>query len=493
MKTIVVGAGISGLAAAIRLAARGVNVEVFEKNDRAGGRMNIVEGKGFRFDLGPTIVMMPEIYRDVFRAAGRNPDDYIPMTQLDPLYNLQFSETESHNVSTDLVKFTAFLESIGHRDTEGYLKYLSDIYERYVIAKNHFIEKSFHGPGDFWSPKSLINALRLKTFDSAWDSISRYVKDDRLRKLLSFQTLYIGIAPRNGPSIYTIIPMIEMVYGVWFMRGGMYALIEGMLKLLAELKVPVHLGSPVDEIIVEGGKACGIRTKGREERSDTVLCTADFPWAMKNLVKDKRAKGKYSDSKVDGMDYSCSCVLLYLGLNKKLPELEVHNIKFARDFEGNIKDIFSGRLPEDPSIYFYCPSKMDETLAPKKMEALYVLVPVPNLKGNEGLYTDEGIAAYRKLIMQRIKTYHGLEDIEEHIVFESIVTPRDFETRFNAYNGATFGLAPTLMQSNYFRPHIKSPSCANLYFAGSSVHPGAGVPIVLTSAKLAAEDILSER
>lgn len=493
MKTIIIGGGVSGLASAIRLAAKGVEVEVFEKRERAGGRMNLVEGNGFRFDLGPTIVMMPDIYKDVFKAAGRNPDDYIPMTQLDPLYNLQFSPGEKHDVSTDLVHFTKYLEGISEQDAEGFLKYLGDIYGRYLIAKDNFIFKSFHGLSDILSPKSIRDILRLKTFDSAWHSISKYVKDDRLRKMLSFQTLYIGIAPKAGPSLYTIIPMIEMLYGVWFMKGGMYALVEGMLKLLGELKVPVHCSTAVDEIIVTGGAAKGVRIGDRIIEADTVLCTADFPWAMKNLIRDKKARGRYTDKKIEKMEYSCSCMMLYLGIKKKLPDLQVHNITFAQDFERNITDIFSGKLPEDPSLYFYCPSKMDASLAPKGSEALYVLIPVPNLKGNRALYEAASLARYREIILKRIEGVEGLGDIRKHIVFEKMVTPLDFEKDVNAYHGATFGLAPTLLQSSYFRPHNKSSTCKGLYFAGSSVHPGAGVPIVLTSAKIAADDILSNR
>lgn len=497
MKAIVVGAGVSGLATAIRLAAKGHQVEVFEKEARAGGRMGLVEGEGYRFDLGPTIVMMPDVYRDVFRAAGRNPDDYIPMQQVEPLYNLRFADGETHAVHTDLVKLTSLLESVGEEDAKGYFRYLADIYGRYLIAKNHFIDRSFHGPLEFFGPRSLVNVLRLKTFDSAWDMVSRYVKDDRLRKLLSFQTLYIGIAPRKGPSLYTIIPMIEMMYGVWFLKGGMYAMVEAMLRLAGELGVKVHCSAPVEEILTErrGGKprAVGVRVGGREIRSDVVACTADFPWALKNLLKDRKARGAYSDAKIDRMEYSCSCYLLYLGLDKKLPELELHNISFARDFEGNIKDIFSGKLPDDPSMYFYCPSKYDQSLAPPGGEALYVLVPVPNAKGGAGLYSPESAARFRALVMDKMRAMPGLADVERHIVFESSFSPSDFASTFNAYNGATFGLAPTLLQSNYFRPHNTSSSCSGLYFAGSSVHPGAGVPIVLTSAKLAAQDILEGR
>lgn len=492
MKVIVVGAGVAGMAAAIRLAVAGAEVEIYEKLDKPGGKMNVIEGNGYRFDLGPTIVMMPEVYREVFEVAGRNPDDYIPMTELNPIYSLQFNEQETLKVSADMSSFTKLLEDISFQDAEGYYKYIADTYKKYVIAKDYFIEKSFNSALDFYNPKTLIKALQLKTLDSAHHTISKYVKDHRLQKMLSFQTLYIGISPYVAPSIYTIIPMIEMIYGVWFIKGGMYKMVEAMAKLCAELGVKINLNSAVEEIVIENSTAKGIMVNGEVLHADQVLCNADFPYAIKNLISEASVKGKYNDRKIDSMEYSCSCLLYYFGLDKKLSLEDVHNIIFSQDFDGNISDIFEGRLPEDPSMYFYIPSKLDASLAPEGGETLYVLVPVPNLKVGGELYSEENLANYKAKIMDKMKKVKGLEDFEEHIKFESVVTPVDFEEKLSAANGATFGLAPTLLQSNYFRPQTKALKCKGLYFTGSSVHPGAGVPIALTSAKLVAADMLKD-
>lgn len=491
-KVIVVGAGVGGLATAIRLQCQGYEVEIFEKEPMVGGKMNQLQGNGFKFDLGPTIVMMPQIYNEIFEVAGKNPKDYIPMESLDPIYSLTFHTGEKVTASTDLVKLTEFLEGISYEDAQGYLNYLSDVYKRYLVAKDHFIEKSFRGPKDFYNPKTLVQALKLKTFDSAYHTISKYVKDDRLRKLLSFQTLYIGISPYNGPSIYTIIPMIETVYGVWFIKGGMYTMAKSMEKLFIELGGKIHLNSPIDEILIENKKAIGVKLNSKEIKADHIVCNADFPYAMKNLIKEEKYKGKYNNKKIDKMKYSCSCFLMYLGLNKKLEDFEVHNILFAKDFDKNINDIFDGTLPEDPSMYFYIASKLDPSLAPEGKESLYVLVPVPELSKNKIDWNEETISNYRNRIIDIIKSKINIEDFESLIEFEKIITPIDFEERFNAYNGATFGLAPTLLQSNYYRPHNKASNCENLYFVGSSVHPGAGVPIVLTSAKLTANEVMKD-
>ena len=491
-KVIVVGGGIGGLASAIRLQNRGFNVEIYEKEEKLGGKMNQIKENGFTFDTGPTIVMMPDVYREVFTDSGRDPDDYINMEKVDPIYSIFYPDGDIVEVSTDLPHLTNYLEGISDEDAAGYLRYISETYDKYIIAKDHFIEKTFRKPTDFYNPKTLLNALKLKTFDSAYHSISKYIKDDKLRKLLSFQTLYIGISPYNGPSIYNIIPLIEMIYGVWFIKGGMYSLVEGMEKLFRELGGKVFLDSNVEEIIVENNYAVGIMLDGKRVKGDMVLCNADFPYAMKELLGEEEKEKKYSDEKIDKMDYSCSCFMLYLGVDKKLDSFDLHNIIFGKDFDGNIDDIFEGRLPMDASMYFYRPTKLDESLAPVGSEVLYVLVPIPNLTHKNIVWNDETINSYKEHILDKMEALPNLEDLREHITFEKIYTPKDFEGRFNAYNGATFGLAPTLMQSNYFRPQNKSRKVDNLYFAGSSSHPGAGVPIVLTSAKLAVENILMD-
>ena len=491
-KIIIIGAGVAGLASAVRLQSQGFRVEIYEKQNTIGGKMNQISEKGFKFDTGPTIVMMPDIYKEVFESAGRNADDYISMQQLDPIYSVFYPDGTRSQVSTDLVHLTNYLEGISEKDSSGYMRYMSETYDRYLIAKEHFIEKTFRKPTDFYNPTTLMNAIRLKTFDSAYHSISKYIEDDKLKKLLSFQTLYIGISPYNGPSIYNIIPLIEMIYGVWFIKGGMYSLVEAMEKLFKELGGKIHTSSNVDEIIIKDNKAFGIKIGQEEIKSDVVLCNADFPYAMKSLIIDEANRKKHTDKKIDNMDYSCSCLMFYLGINHKLDQLDLHNILFSDDFDGNIDDIFEGRLPKDASMYFYRPTKLDESLAPKGQEILYILIPIPNLTHEDIVWNEETINSYREKVFKKVETLPEMDNFRESIVYEKIYTPKDFESKFNTHNGATFGLAPTLLQSNYFRPQNKFKQIDNLYFAGSSVHPGAGVPIVLTSAKLAVENILMD-
>lgn len=491
-KVIVVGAGVGGMTAAIQLQQQGYQVDLYDKNKKPGGKMNQIKEDGYTFDIGPTIVMMPEVYQDVFRQAGRNSDDYIPMTPIEPMLNLYFAKEEPLQFSSDLTKLTKTLEGISEADAQGYYKFLADIYQRYLIAKDNFLSRSYRKPWDFYNPKSLMQGLRLKTFSNAYASISKYVKDERLRKSLAFQTLYIGISPYQGPSLYNIIPMIELFYGVQFIKGGMYTLVNGMDRLFKELGGTTHYGSEVSEITFADQQATGIKVDGKQETADYVICNADFSYAMKNLIPNEKDRGKYTDKKIDKMEYSCSCFVMYLGLDKKYPDSAVHSIYFADDFKKNIADIFENHIfPADPSFYIYLPTVMDQSLAPEGHEGMYILVPVPDTE-NFNQWDAEDIAKYKAMILDKIKTKTDFKDIEDHIVFERENTPRDFETKYNAYRGATFGLKPTLMQSNYYRPHNKFKYAERLYFCGSSTHPGAGVPIVMQSANLAVKELLRD-
>lgn len=470
----------------------GYEVTLYEKDRQVGGKMNQIKTAGFTFDLGPTIVMMPEIYREVFEFCGKDPDDYIPMKKVDPMLKLYFNKEEPIEFSNDLIELTKTLENISPEDTQGYFAFLADIYQRYTIAKEAFITKSFRGFWDFYNPKSLWAGIRLRTFSDAYTSISKFVKDDRLRKSLAFQTLYIGVSPYQGPSLYTIIPMIELFYGVYFIEGGMYMLATSLARLFEELGGKIVYETSVDEILIDNKIAKGIRIGKEQVMADAIVCGADFPYAMKELIPDERKRGKYTNKKIAKFEYSCSCFLMYLGLDKKYPEEHLHSIYFAEDFKQNVDDLFErGKLPDDPSFYLYRPSLMDDSLAPEGQEGLYVLVPVPELSKYEK-WTEQTMQAYRQKIIRLLKEKTIFKDIDEHIVSETLITPKDFSERFNAYNGATFGLKPTLKQSNYYRPHNKFSAAENLYFCGSSTHPGAGVPIVMQSAKLAVEELLRD-
>lgn len=494
-KVIVIGAGAAGLASAIRLQHAGYQVEIHEKEATPGGKMNRIEKDGYHFDLGPSIVMMPELYREIFELCGRDPDDYIPMEKLDPMYRVYFSGTpdEPIDISSDLTELTGTIESISPGDTQGFLQYMSDIYKGFIFARDNILSRPFDRRRDFYNLSMFKKAPGVKLVGTADHFIGRYIKSGRLKQIMGFQTLYIGISPFSGPSFYSMIPMIQFLYGIWFIKGGMYTMATSMERLFRELGGEVVYGSPVREISIEDGRATGIEVDDKKIDADYVVCNADFPYAMKHLVKQPGDKGKFTDRKIESMKYSCSAFLLYLGMDRKYEDIgHVHNFIFNESLEKNMEDIFEGKKLEHASFYVYIASKLDPTLAPQGKDGLYILMPVSDLGTADYEWNDETIQYYRTYILETLKKMRGFENIEREIVTESTFTPVDFESRFNAYNGAAFGLQPTLSQSIHNRPQSRSPDCSNLYFTGSSTHPGAGVPIVLLSAGIAAEALIHD-
>ncbi len=489
-KVLIIGAGTAGLASAIRLQNQGYQVTIYEKLPRVGGRMYRFEEKGFQFDVGPTIVMMPEIYREIFEITGVKASDYLDMQLLDPLYELHYQDGTSFTVSSDLTKLIPALEKISFEDTQGYLTYLADIYKRYNIARKGFIDRSFHSLKDILSWQNIRDTFRLRTLDSAYKSISKFVKNEKLRQALSFQTLYIGVSPFVGPSIYTIIPMIELLYGIWYIKGGMYAMAKAMQKRFEELGGKIMLNATVEQVIIENRQAVGIQVNGQRIDADAVLVNADFPWAVNHLIPLAH-RGRYQPKKIESMQYSSSSFIMYFGLKKKIPTT-VHQIRYAKDFSKNIHDLFTSTIPDDPSFYIYSPTQIDASLAPEGKEIIYVLVPMPNRQDPSLTWDGTMTQNLRNQIVKRMQSIPGFKDFEQAIEVEKVMTPKDWQDQFNLHHGATFGFKPILLQSNFFRPQAKALPVKHLYFAGTSSHPGAGIPIVMKSAKIAVESMIKD-
>lgn len=490
-KVYVIGAGMGGLSSAIRLQNEGYQVEIFEQGSIPGGKMHQIKEEGFCFDVGPTLVMMPTIYQEIFSMCGKNPDDYIPMTKLDPMYEVYFkADTFRHyKLNSDLTELMKLVEQKGEINATGFLGYINEIYRRYQVALKHFITRPFRKATDFYNPYMLLQAMKLKTFDSADHMMASFIPDKDLQQMLSFQILYIGVSPKKGPSLYNIIPMIELLYGVWFIKGGMHTMATQMARLFEELGGKIHYNHKVEEILISNKKVSGLLVNEKVLPVENVICNADFPYAMKELIQDEKARGKYSHKKIDNMDYSCSCLVFYWGMKKEYPNLAAHTFIISEDLDDNLKAIFDGRKISDPSLYLHIPSQVDKTMAPEGKSSFYLLIPVSELVTATYEYNQETITYYKEKALQTLSKIPGLEAMKDEIVLEKVFTPKDFEQQFSAYRGATFGLQPTLTQSNHLRPQAKSMQCEGLYFTGSSTHPGAGVPIVLESGRICAEEL----
>ncbi|QGG49134.1 phytoene desaturase family protein [Heliorestis convoluta] len=488
---IVVGAGAAGLSTAVRLAHQGWDVTVLEKEGNPGGRLGAVEEKGYTIDIGPTIMMMDDVFRQFFTDIGKNIEDYLELVRLNPLYQLHFNDGTTMTLPSDMKDLLDEIRRINPDDVEGYLKYLSQIHGRYLAARHKFIEKPLTKLEDFLNVDTLVGMAQLKTLNNMYHDISRFVKDERMRIALTFQSIYLGISPFDAPSIYTIIAYVEHgLSGVWYPKGGMNAIGKAMVKLLDEFGGTLRLNTEVTQILIENGRAKGVRlSTGEELYASVVISNVDFPMTMEKLI-DKPHRGKYTNQKLESMTNSCGALMFYLGTNRRYEHLDVHNIYFTRNYKETLDQIFKEKkLPDDPAIYLYSPTKIDNSVAPEGKDVIYVLVPVPNLTSNVDWSKD--LASFREVVMDKLER-NGLTDLRNQIDFEKVYTPHTFEKRFNLYQGAAFGLAPTLLQSGYFRPSITSDTVRNLYFVGASVHPGGGVPVVMVCGKLATELILQE-
>lgn len=489
-KVIIIGAGVGGLATAVRLLSNGFDVIIYEKENTIGGKVNILREKGFSFDLTASILLLPKEFQEVFLWAHKDYSDYLKFRKIDPLYRVHNNEYDPLDLHSNLTECFQSLESLSTLDAGGYLRFLSDTYQKYLITNRNFLQRAFSHAAEFINPETIINGLKLKALSTSYDFVSKYIQNKELRELLCFQALLVGISPYDGPNIYTILPCVSQLYGLWYLEGGMYSYIKALEKLIHELGGSIVLDRPVAEILLSQHKATGVRTESTIEKADIVICNADFPYSMHQLIKDEKVKGKYTDESLAEMKYTCSTFILYLGLKKKYPELTVHNLYMGNHFKESIEQAFTGCLPDDPVLYMYCPSCIDESVAPSGMECLSIIVRVPNLSFHKIKWDQSTVKAFRSRILNQLSKIKGFEDIGESIVFEDYLTPLDLFTRFNSYHGTAFGLSPTLVQSNYFRPNLKSPAVDNLYFVGSSVHPGTGISLVLLSSKLAAEEIL---
>jgi phytoene desaturase len=488
---LIIGSGIGGLSTSVRLLSKGYDVKIYEKEKIIGGKTNQLVHHPFTFDLTASILMNREIYEEVFYDANLDYRNYIEFIKVDPTYRSFYPDGTMYDFTRDLVSLIKTLESISIEDAIGYMKFLSEVYERYTIANEHFLQQSFESPIDFFKISTITNAIKTKAFSTSHQLISEYINNEKLKEFLCYQSLYVGISPYEGPSIYTLVPVISQLYGLWHLKGGMYSYVKALEKAIYQLGGVIETNYAVDEIIISGDKAIGIKSKEKKAVfADIIISNADFPYTMDTLLKSDIHKGKYTTSKLDDLKYTCSTFIIYLGLKKKYPQLSVHNLYLNVDFKKNIDSAFTGHLPINPSFYIYCPTKVDNSMIASDGECMSIVVRVPNLFFTNITWNEDTVKFMRNKTISALKNIPGLGDIEENIIYENYLTPQNLKDSFNSYGGTAFGLSPTLTQTNYFRPHLKSDNVQNFYFVGNSVHPGPGVSIVLLSSKLVVEEIL---
>ena len=487
-RIIVIGSGFGGLGSAIRLAKQGYEVEIFEKRDKAGGRGYQYEVNAFKFDGGPTVITAPYMFDELFEGTGKNREDYFTLVPLDPFYRIFDHEGTHFDYFHQLEDFLTEVERINPRDVKGYRKF--DRHTLAIFEQFHpYTDKPFYHLNDMM--KIMPDVMRLQAFTSAYLFAARYIRNPFLRKVFSFHPLLIGGNPFDTPAIFTLIVQFERKWGVHYAIGGTGALVNGLVRLYQELGGKIHYNTEVDQIIIENGRAAGVILKdGQKHSADIVVCNGDVAYAYRHLVPEQYRK-KYTNRHIEHIRYSMSLFVWYFGTKKRYTDskLRHHNIILNKNYHSLLSNIFNRKvLSEDFSLYLHMPTYTDASIAPEGCESFYVLSPVPTL--DSGTDWEEMEPVYKARIAQFLEDNY-LPDLQANIIAEHSINPLHFQNTLNSYKGAAFSVKPSLTQSAWFRPHNRSEEIPDLYFVGAGTHPGAGVPAVLSSGKIAAEDIIA--
>ncbi|HST03755.1 MAG TPA: phytoene desaturase family protein [Chloroflexia bacterium] len=487
---VVVGAGLGGLGTAVRLARAGYRVTLLEKNERVGGKLNLVEAGGFRFDTGPSLITMPGVLAATFRAAGRRMQDYVTMARLDPICRYTFADGTRLDVSPNIPRLVSELDRIMPGESAGFLRFLAYARTLYRRAGPTFLLRERPTMRDLLSRRGL-DAARIDAHLAMHTAVRRFFRDPRLVQLFDRYATYNGSSPYRAPATLAMIPYIELAGGGWYIQGGLYRLAESLLTVARELGVEVRTNSEVEQVLVvqnagrSSASAVGVRlSDGDDVRAGTVIINADPMYAYPALIpqpyQDRRLV-----SRMRALEPSCSGFVLLLGVKGDYSNLAHHSVFFSGDYQAEFRAIFDEGMPaSDPTIYVACTSKTDPTQAPSGYSNLFVLVNAPALPlGQSAGRWQEWAKPYRDSIIAKLEK-EALPGLSSRIVYEQSITPQDFKERYNVWRGAIYGLSSNSRRTAFLRPPNRAPGLDNLYFVGGSVHPGGGIPLVLLSARL---------
>ncbi|MHA2291155.1 MAG: phytoene desaturase family protein [Candidatus Hodarchaeales archaeon] len=486
---IIIGAGLGGIAAAIRMQAAGYTVYLLEKTNQIGGKASVFKINDYIFDAGPTAITVPHLIQELFELNNENMNDYLELIPIIPYFRIYFHDGSHFNYSTPEENMNQIKE-ISPEDLQGYQKMMKSIEP---IFKKGFLELSDKPFNSFLSMVKIGPPLiRLGAYRSVYSYVSKYIKNKKLRMVFSYHPLLIGGNPFKITAIYMLIQAVEKKWGVWFARGGTHSLIQELGNLFTRLGGKIILNSEVERIDISDKSAVkAVTTRdGQTYEASIVISNAPVASTYMKMIEEKFRK-KNSNKRYRKATYSMSVFMIYFGTNRKYSDLHAHNILLGPRYKKLIKDIFTRKqLSEegDFSAYLYIPTRIDPTLAPEGGESCYILVPVPNQ--DSGIIWEETKQLFRDNIIKFLEM-NFMPDLRRHIEVEKILTPADFKNLHSDYKGAVFSLAPTFTQSAYFRPHNKSEDIKGLYIVGAGTHPGGGIPGVITSAKITSNLILN--
>ncbi len=479
VKAVVIGSGFGGLAAAVRLRARGYDVTVLEALDRPGGRARVLEQDGFQFDAGPTVITAPYLLHELFELVGRESRDYFELVPVDPFYRILFPDGTRFDYVGDEDRLLAEIEALSPPDVDNYRR-LAALAERiFDVGYTQLADRPFHR----WSTMARVipAMVRLRSYRSVYGLVASHIEDERLRQALTFEPLLVGGDPYRTTSIYLLIHWLERKWGVHFALGGTGSIVGGLVRLLGELGVPVRTSESVERIRVRRGRVVGVETaSGEVVAADVVVSNADPTWVYRHMLDGRAAHaGRWKASR---MRPSMSLFVGYFGTAGTYPELAHHTILLGPRHRPLLDDIFRRNvLADDFSLYLHAPARTDPAMAPRDRDAFYVLSPVPN--NRSGVDWSERAEPYFDRILESLEA-RVMPGLRSRIVTRSTMTPDDFEHSLRSVDGAAFGPAPSLTQSAWFRYHNRAPGVRGLYFVRAGTHPAAGVPGVLSSARI---------
>jgi phytoene desaturase len=490
-KVIVIGSGFGGLGAAARLAARGYQVEIFEKRDKPGGRGYTYEMDGFSFDGGPTVITAPFMFDDLFELAGRRRQDYVEFIACDPFYRIFDHRGHCFDYNNDQEFILNQIGQWNPADKAGYQRFMETTRAIFEKGFTELADKPFLHIGDMI--KVVPDLIRLQSHKTVYNYVSQFIENEFLRRCFTFHPLLIGGNPFDTTSIYAMIHYLEREWGVHYARGGTGALVDALVQLITELGGQLHLNTQVDEILVQNKRVTGIRLEdGTVHQADHIISNADVAFTYLNLIPRQHRGWRNSDWRYKkATRYSMSLFVIYFGTKRRYLDSRLmhHNIILGERYKGLLTDIFTRKqLASDFSLYLHMPTFTDPSLAPEGCESFYVLSPVPHL--GSSIDWETAAQPYRDAIMQFLEDNY-LPELQDNIVVEQRIDPLHFQNTLNSHLGSAFSVEPILTQSAWFRPHNRSEDFDNLYFVGAGTHPGAGLPGVLSSSKIAEDLIVS--
>ncbi len=481
MNSIVIGSGFGGMAAALRLRAKGHKVTLIEKHNDLGGRARVFKRNGFIFDGGPTVITAPYLINEIFELFKKNPDDYIKLSPLKIWYQFIFEDKSKFNYSGDEFNMKRQIEEISKEDVVGYeelVKFTKKIFDK---GFTELADVPFDKP--FEMAKQLPALLKLKSYKSVYSLVSSYVKNEKLRRMLSMHPLLVGGNPYTTTSIYGLILYLEKKWGIHYSMGGTGNIINGFEKLMNEEGIDILKGHEVTKIISNRNKITGVELDNKKKiEASHVICNADPPAVYDQLINGNKRNSFLFKWKKNRMEYSMGLFVYYFGTKKIYENVEHHTIKFGNKYKEHLDDIFNNKkLNNDISYYLHRPTATDKSMAPKGNDCFYVLVPVPNNQSKID-WSSEG-EKMKNLVIKKMEN-DLMPNLKENIIEDFYLTPDYFEKDLNTKYGSGFSIQPKFTQSAYFRFHNKSEIYDGLYFVGAGTHPGAGVPGVLSSAKV---------